>query len=84
MCEEFEWFNVEHVGEDSVLLPTENSAPKILEQFKYKPYTLEFRDEFTTGNKSNSLLIMSEQTAFLEDRGERAFCSSVFPRVLNI
>ena len=57
MCEEFEWFNVEHVGEDSVL-PTENSAPKILEQFKYKPYTLEFRDEFTTGNKPNSLLIM--------------------------
>jgi hypothetical protein len=57
MCEEFEWFNVEHVGEDSVL-PTENSASKILEQFKYKPYTLEFRDEFTTGNKPNSLLIM--------------------------
>ena len=57
MREEFEWFNVEHEGEDSVL-PTENSAPKILEQFKYKPYTLEFRDEFTTGNKPNSLLII--------------------------
>ncbi len=57
MREEFERFNVEHVGEDSVL-PTENSAPKILEQFKYNPYTLEFRDEFTTGYKPNSLLIM--------------------------
>ena len=48
--EEFKWFNTEHVGEDSVL-PTKNSAPKILEQFKDKPNTLEFRDEFTTGNQ---------------------------------
>ena len=46
-----------NMWEDSVL-PTKNSAPKILEQFKYKPYTLEFRDEFTTGNKLKSLLTM--------------------------
>jgi hypothetical protein len=30
-CEESKRFNAEHVGEDSVL-PTKNSAPKILEQ----------------------------------------------------
>jgi len=41
MCEEFEWFNVEHVGEDSVL-PTENSAPKILEQFHTSLIRLNF------------------------------------------
>ncbi len=52
--EEFKWFNTEHVGEDSVL-PTKNSAPKILEQFKYKHYTLEFHDEFTTGNNPKLL-----------------------------
>ncbi len=57
MREEFEWFNAEHVGEDSVL-PTKNSAPKILEQFKYEPYTLEIRDEFTMDNKPKSLLTM--------------------------
>ena len=47
MRKEFEQFNSEHVGEDSVF-PTKNGAPKILEQFKDKPYTLELRDEFTT------------------------------------
>jgi hypothetical protein len=47
MRAEFEKFNAEHVGEDSVF-PTKNGAPKILEQFKDKPYTLELRDEFTT------------------------------------
>ena len=50
MRKEFEQFNSEHVGEDSVF-PTKNGAPKILEQFKDKPYTLELRDEFTMGNK---------------------------------
>ncbi len=51
---ELEIFNAEHVGEDGVF-PTKNGAPKILEQFKYKPYTLELRDEFTTGIKPKSL-----------------------------
>jgi hypothetical protein len=55
MRAEFEKFNAEHVGEDSVF-PTKNGAPKILEQFKDKPYTLELRDEFTTGNKPKSLI----------------------------
>ncbi len=50
MRAEFEKFNAKHVGEDSVF-PTKNGAPKILEQFKDKPYTLELRDEFTTGVK---------------------------------
>jgi len=54
MRKDFEQFNSEHVGEDSVF-PTKNGAPKILEQFKDKPYTLELRDEFTTGNKPKSL-----------------------------
>ena len=54
MREEFEQFNSEHVGKDSVF-PTKNGAPKILEQFKDKPYTLELRDEFTMGNKPKSL-----------------------------
>ncbi len=54
MREEFEQFNSEHVGEDSVF-PTKNGAPKILEQFKDKPYTLELRDEFTTGTKPKPL-----------------------------
>ena len=40
MCEEFQRFNTEHVGEDSVF-PRRNSAPKILEQFNDKPHTLE-------------------------------------------
>ena len=53
--EEFKWFNAEHVGK-TVSFPTKNDTPKILEQFNYKPYTLEFRDEFTMGNKPKSLL----------------------------
>ncbi len=36
MRAEFEKFNAEHVGEDSVF-PMKNGAPKILEQFKDKP-----------------------------------------------
>ncbi len=36
MRKEFERFNSEHIGEDSVF-PTKNGAPKILEQFKDKP-----------------------------------------------
>ena len=54
MRKDFEQFNSEHVGEDSVF-PTKNGAPKILEQFKDKPYTLELRDEFTTGTKPKAL-----------------------------
>jgi hypothetical protein len=54
MRKELEEFNSKHVGEDSVF-PTKNGAPKILEQFKDKPYALELRDEFTTGNKPKSL-----------------------------
>ncbi len=54
MRKELEQFNSEHVGEDSVF-PTENGAPKILEQFKDKSYALELRDEFTTGKKPKSL-----------------------------
>ena len=69
MREEFERFNVEHVGEDSVL-STENSAPKILEQFKYKLYTLEFCDEFTTGNNPKSLLTMKA----MHHHGKLATC----------
>jgi len=42
MRAEFEKFNAEHVGEDSVF-PTKNGAPKILEQFKDKPYMKECR-----------------------------------------
>ena len=53
MREELEQFNSEHVGEDSVF-PTKNGAPKILEQFK-DTYTLELRDEFTTGIKPKPL-----------------------------
>ena len=40
MCEEFQQFNTEHVGEDSVF-PRRNSAPKTLKQFNDKPHTLE-------------------------------------------
>jgi hypothetical protein len=54
MREEFEQFNSEHVGEDSVF-PTKNGAAKILEQFKDKHYTLELRDELTMGTKPKSL-----------------------------
>ena len=55
--EEFKWFNAEHVGRQCP--PNKEYTPKILEQFKDKPNTLEFRDEFTTGNKPKSLLKMN-------------------------
>ncbi len=48
MREEFEQFNSEHVGED-IVFPTKNGAPKVLEQFKDKPYTLELRDSHHQG-----------------------------------
>ncbi len=54
MRTELEQFNSEHVGEGSVF-PTKKGAPKILQQFKDNPYTLELRDEFTMGNKLKSL-----------------------------
>ncbi len=50
MRKELEQFNTKHVGADNVF-PTKNGAPKILEQFMDKTYSLELRDEFTTGNK---------------------------------
>jgi hypothetical protein len=52
-------FNNEHVGEDSVF-PTKNGAPKILEQFKDKLYSLKLRDEFTTGKKPKPLPTIKE------------------------
>ena len=58
-----------NMWEDSVL-PTKNSAPKLLEQFKDKPNTLEFRDEFTTGNKPKSLLTMKA----IHHHGKLATC----------
>jgi hypothetical protein len=39
-----------YVGKDSVF-SNKNGAPKILEQFKYNPYSLELRDEYITGIK---------------------------------
>ena len=47
-------FNKKYVGKDSVFLD-KNGAPRILEQFKDNPYSLELRDEFTTGNKPKKL-----------------------------
>jgi hypothetical protein len=63
MRKEFEQFNSEHIGEDSVF-STKNGAPKILEQFKDRPYTLELRDEFTTGSKPKSLPTIKAITLF--------------------
>ncbi len=40
-------FNKKYVGKDSVF-PERNGAPRILEQFKDNPYSLELRDEYTT------------------------------------
>ena len=49
-------FNKKYVGKDSVFPDkNENGAPQILEQFKDNPYSLELRDEFTTGNKPQKL-----------------------------
>ncbi len=47
-------FNKKHVGKDSVF-PEKNGAPRILEQFKDNPYTLELRDEYTMGTKPKKL-----------------------------
>ena len=47
MCEEFQRFNTEHVGEDNVF-PRRNSAPKILKQFNDKPHTLELPKSLRT------------------------------------
>jgi hypothetical protein len=43
-------FNKGFIGENSVF-PVKNGAPRILEQFKDNPYTLELLDQYTTGNK---------------------------------
>jgi len=47
-------FNKDFVGEHSVF-PVKNGAPRILEQFKDNPYTLELLDQYTTGNKPKKL-----------------------------
>ena len=47
-------FNKDFVGEHSVF-PIKNGAPRILEQFKDNPYTLELLDQYTTGNKPKKL-----------------------------
>ena len=47
-------FNKKYVGKDSVF-PDKNGAPRILEQFKDNPYSLELRDEFTKENKPKKL-----------------------------
>jgi hypothetical protein len=47
-------FNKKYVGKDSVF-PVKNGAPRILEQFKDNPYSLELRDEYTTGSKPKKL-----------------------------
>jgi hypothetical protein len=47
-------FNKKYVGKDSVF-PEKNGAPRILEQFKDNPYSLELRDEYTTGSKPKKL-----------------------------
>jgi hypothetical protein len=71
-------FNKKYVGKDSVF-PDENGAPRILEQFKDNPYSLELRDEFTTGNKPKKLPtnwcnILPWETRYAE--GSRAFCEN--------
>ena len=47
-------FNQKYVGAHSVF-PEKNGAPRILEQFKDKPYTLELHDQYTQGNKPKGL-----------------------------
>jgi hypothetical protein len=47
-------FNKKYVGAHSVF-PEKNGAPRILEQFKDKPYTLELHDQYTQGNKPKGL-----------------------------
>jgi hypothetical protein len=47
-------FNKKYVGKDSVF-PEKNGAPRILEQVKDNPYSLELRDKYTTGSKPKKL-----------------------------
>ncbi len=47
-------FNQNSIGADSVF-PVENGAPRILEQIREIPYTLELLDQYTTGNKPKKL-----------------------------
>jgi hypothetical protein len=47
-------FNQNFIGVDSVF-PVKNGAPRILEQFREIPYTLELLDQYTTGNKPKKL-----------------------------
>jgi hypothetical protein len=48
-------FNSGYIGAESVF-PVKNGAPRILEQFKDNPYTLELQDQYTMGNKPKPLL----------------------------
>jgi hypothetical protein len=54
MLHELVEFNKNYVGENSVF-PVKNGAPRILEQFRENPYTLELLDQYTTGNKPKKL-----------------------------
>ena len=54
MLHELTEFNKNYVGENSVF-PVKNGAPRILEQFRDNPYTLELLDQYTTGNKPKRL-----------------------------
>ncbi len=47
-------FNQKYVDAHSVF-PEKNGAPRILEQFKDKPYTLELHDQYTQGNRLKGL-----------------------------
>ncbi len=47
-------FNQKYVGSHSVF-PEKNGAPRILEQFKNKLYTLELHDQYTQGNRPKDL-----------------------------
>ena len=47
-------FNSNYIGAESVF-PVKNGAPRILEQFKDNPYTLELQDQYTMGNKPKPL-----------------------------
>ena len=54
MLHELTEFNKNYVGENSVF-PVKNGAPRILEQFRDNPYTLELLDQYLTGNKPKKL-----------------------------
>jgi hypothetical protein len=47
-------FNQNFIGANSVF-PVKNGAPRILEQFREIPYTLQLLDQYTTGNKPKKL-----------------------------